>query len=488
MTTIISTEDGCELGEAQIVRPELFILPEVSGMAVPLRFARKGKSVLEWHLMLRWRDGRREAIRLDEAIAVGSSTIYLQPRPPAPEPHLVGKWSTEGRRHWLSGGHSLPPDELCRQLLEGYAKYLHLPNESDFGVVVLLACWTILTYIHPVFDAVPYLAIGGPTGSGKTRVLELLEQLVYRPFATSNLTHSALFRHLDSFGGTPLLDEAERFQLVNSPEIGELMSSLLAGYRRGKYVSKTECLGDGTYSSRHYCVSGPKAIACINALPPTLAARSLLIPMFRCPENCEKPRLRVETDRARWALVRDSLHAMAMNYGDAWLSLPGRENVCPEMSGRHYEIWQPVLAIAEWLEGHGAGNLLSVLREFALRSIDSTREATTPAEDEVLLQALAHLVANKCHPTAKEVLHAAAQQEPFLLKHWHARRAATHLSRYGFRTRGSHGRRVYDPSADDFRRVQDSYRIDFGLPRPAVEQMRDPGAHGVCGARVPQGV
>jgi hypothetical protein len=487
-----STDDACtELDEAQIVRPERFVLPEVSGIAVPRRVTSKGKTFTEWQLMLRWSDGRREAIRLDEAIQVAGKMVYLRPQCPAPEPNQIGRWSTDARQKWLAGEATLPADELCRQLIERYAKYLHLPSESGSGLLVLLACWTVLTYVYPVFDAIPYLAIGGPTGSGKTRVLDLLEQLAFRPLVTSNLTNSALFRHLDSYGGTALLDEAERFQNVHSPEVGELMSSLLAGYRRGKYVTKTETLGDGSHSPRHYCVSGPKAIACINALPPTLAARSISIPMLRCPQGCDKPRLRVEKDRETWSRLRDSLHAIAMEYGDEWLSLPEREHVCPEMSGRNFELWQPVLAIAEWFEGHGAKKLLPVLRDFAIRSIESSREAATPGEDELLLQELAALVTGGSRPTAKEVLLAVMQKEPHLFHRWHAKRAAVTLARYGFRTRPSQGRNVYDPSDDDLRRVQDAYAIDLGLPQPPApeaEQLLLPGVLGGRGGRATQGV
>lgn len=481
-------DEPVELDEAQIVRPERFILPDVSGMTVPLRIRKDGKTLIQWRLLLQWNDGRREEIALSDCISTGGGPVYLQPGPREPEPSQIGRWSTEARQRWLRGEATMPPDELCRRLLEGFSRYLHVPSEDDRGIFILLTCWSILTYVHPVFDAVPYIAIGGPAESGKTKVLDLLQQLVFRPIPTSNCTNSALFRLLDAFGGTAILDEAERFQNVNSPDIGELMSSLLAGYRRGKCITKTESLGDGSFAPRHYCVSGPKAIACINSLPVTLASRCVPIPMFRCPKDSPKYRLRIAEDNAEWGLLRDALHAMAMENGPDWLALPARQDVCPDIGGRNYELWQPLLAIAAWLEERGAINLLGTLREFALRSIDDSRDVTTPPEDEILLQALASLLASGVRPTANQILDAAARRDRNLVYRWTAKRVSSVLSRYGLKTRPSHGRAIYDPSIDSLRAVRDSYRINLDLPQPADGQALPPGGHGAHGGRLTQGV
>jgi hypothetical protein len=45
----------------------------------------------------------------------------------------------------------------------------------------------MLTYVYAAWDAVPYLFVTGPAGSGKTRVFELLGRLVNRPMMSSNM-------------------------------------------------------------------------------------------------------------------------------------------------------------------------------------------------------------------------------------------------------------------------------------------------------------
>ena len=61
-----------ELGDGRVVRPERFILPDVSGLAVSRRIDRGGEVVCEWVLYLRWQDGTRQAMSMPEVLPVGS--------------------------------------------------------------------------------------------------------------------------------------------------------------------------------------------------------------------------------------------------------------------------------------------------------------------------------------------------------------------------------------------------------------------------------
>lgn len=456
--------DAVELGDGRVVRPERLILPSVSGLAVPRRLDRGGEIVTEWMLYLRWRDGKREATPLPEVLTVDGERIFISPRPPEPPPSMQPGWSAASREAWLAGSTSMPPDEACRLLLESFGRYLDLPPETAAGTVAMLACWSLLSYVFPVFDAVPYLAVGGPAGSGKSRVFELLGQVVLRPLLTSNLSNPALFRSLHSFGGVALLDEAERLRESRSPEVQELLSSLLAGYKRGGCATRCEAAGDGKFVMRHFSVFGPKALASINEVPPTLSTRCLAVQMFRSPPGSRKPRLRVEADAGRWQTIRDALHILAMEYGSEWLSLPARQDVVPEMSGRNFELWQPLLAIAAWLEDHGARGMLDLLRRHALLLIESSREAATPPDDEAILQALARAVGSGIAPTAGELLATVQDAEPSLFHKWSARAVAAHLARYALRSRKCNGRHIFDPSPTDLLRVQQAYGIDLDLP------------------------
>jgi hypothetical protein len=450
-----------ELGDGRVVRPERFILPDVSGLAVPRRILRGGEPVGEYLLLLRWADGRREAMPLPEMLTVGSEQVFFSTRPPEPPPSMQPGWSAASRSEWLAGSAGMPPDEVCRRLSEGFAKYLDLPSDTAAGTVAMLACWSLLTYVSPGLSAVPYVSVSGPMGSGKSRILELLEQVVFRPFLTSSTSEAAIFRSLHAFGHTALLDEAER---LRDPEMQGVLANLLAGYKRGGCATRCEAAGDGQFVLRHFSVFGCKAFAAINEVPPTLASRCIAVPMFRSPKGSIKPRLRVEDDAALWQRLRDSLHILAMEHGSEWLALPGRKDVVPEMSGRNFELWQPLLGLAAWFEERGARGLLDLLRRHAMLLIEQGREAATPPDDEVLLQALARAVGSGIAPTAGELLATVQDAEPSLFRNWTARAVAAHLKRYGISSRKTNGKKFFDPAPADLRRVQDSYGIDLDLP------------------------
>jgi hypothetical protein len=456
--------DAGEIGDGRVARPEAFILADVSGLTVPRRIVRGDEVVSEWVTLLRWRDGRREAAPLPKTLTSGGQRVFVSPKPPAPPPNASPGWSSEGRKAWLAGEPAMPRDELARMLMESLARYLDFPSgEMAAGTVAMLCCWIILSYVFHAFDSVPYLAVSGPAGSGKSRVFELLAQLVFRPLSTSNVSNAALFRHLDAFGGAVLIDEAERLRESRDPAVGELLSSLLAGYRRNGSVTRCEAVGDG-FEMKHFSVFGLKAVACINSIPTALASRCIPVAMFRSPPDSPKPRLRVEQDAERWAMLRDALHAVALEHGEDWLSLPARQDVCPPMSGRHFELWQPMLAIAAWLEDGGAKGLLSILQRHALSTIESGIEDATPPDDELLLRILAAAVRRGDKLTASELLAEAQQADTAMFRGWSAKAVSAHLKRYAIRSRKTGGRPIFDPRPDELARVQASYSIDLDMP------------------------
>ena len=460
---VVPLAEAVELGDGRVVRPERFILPDVSGLAVPRRTARGSEVVSEWMLYLRWRDGRREAIPLPEMLSVEGERVFFDTRPPEPPPSMMPGWSAASRGAWLSGSSPTPPDEVCRMLIEGFAKYLDLPSETAAGTVAMLACWSLLTYLSPSLAAVPYVSVSGPMGSGKSKILELLQQVVFRPLLTSSTSEAAIFRSLHAFGHTALLDEAER---LRDPEMQGVLANLLAGYKRGGCATRCEKAGDGQILLRHFSVFGCKAFAAINEVPPTLASRCIAVPMFRSPKGSIKPRLRVDDDAELWQRLRDALHILAMEHGSEWLDLPGRQDVVPEMSGRNFELWQPLLGLAAWFEDRGARGLLDLLRQHAMLLIEQGREAATPPDDEVLLQALARAVGSGIAPTAGELLATVQAAEPSLFRNWSARGVTAHLKRYGIMSRKTNGRHIFDPSHTDLLRVQQAYGIDLDLPQP----------------------
>jgi hypothetical protein len=381
-------------------------------------------------------------------------------------------WSSAARQAWLAGAPAPDPAALFRELCEAVAYYLEFPPETAKGAAATLALWVILTYGYPAWPAVPYLYVGGPMASGKSRLFDVLARLVFRPLSSSNLTGPALFRTVHDRGGVLLYDEAERLR-QSTPDVQELLSMLLAGYRRGGQATRLEAVGD-TYRPAAFDVFGPKAVACIQGLPPTLASRCVPVMMFRAGPWSAKPRQRVDADAGRWQRLRDDLHALALDAGPAWLDLAQRADVCPAgIGGRDYELWQPLLALAAWVESCGANGLLALVQRHALAAVAASKDDAVPEADEVLLEVAAEAVRGGQWLTSREVLERAKDKAPGVFKTWeHARTVSARLKAYGLRPAPkSNGRAEYRLTAGDLLRVQRHYGLDLGMeesPAPAT--------------------
>jgi len=324
----------------------------------------------------------------------------------------------------------------------------------------------MLSYCYPAWSAVPYLSIGGPLGSGKSRVFEVLARLVFRPLPSSNCTAPTLFRTLHESGGVLLLDEAERLR-DGTPDAGEIRSILLSGYKAGSPARRLEPCGDGRFKTLSFDVYGPKAIAGIASLPEALASRCIRLVMFRSAPDSPKPRRQIDEDPERWQRLRDDLHALALEHGPTWLQLANRRDVCPSMDGRSYELWQPILAMAGWLESCGAGGLLGMMQTYAAAVIDANREDQVPDVDELLLRLLADSVMGGFNDglTPAELLRRANEREPSIFAKWSTRGIAWALKRYGIQTKASHGTRTYrDVSPFHLAEIERRYGLDLGLP------------------------
>ncbi len=79
-------------------------------------------------------------------------------------------------------------------------------------------------------------------------------------------------------------------------------------------------MGD-SFQSVSFDVYGPKALACINGLPPALASRAIPISMIRAAADSPKPRRRIDAHPERWQALRDDLHIMALEHGPRWPEL-----------------------------------------------------------------------------------------------------------------------------------------------------------------------
>jgi Primase C terminal 1 (PriCT-1) len=115
------------------------------------------------------------------------------------------------------------------------------------------------SWVHDRFENVLYLRAIGDFDSGKSRFLQTIGALCYKPFfASGAASTSAIFRCIDLFGGTLIIDEGD---LTNNDEHGRLVKILNQGYMKGCPVIINEPTKNNDYMPRPYNVYGPKLIS-----------------------------------------------------------------------------------------------------------------------------------------------------------------------------------------------------------------------------------
>jgi hypothetical protein len=226
-----------------------------------------------------------------------------------------------------------------------------------------IALWTAHTHTFDAADATPYLSITSPEKrSGKTRLLEVLNEVVARPWMTGRTTAASLSRKIDKQEPTLLLDESDAAFNGDRDYAEALRGILNTGHRRGGCSSV--CVGQGkALDVQDLSTFCPKAIAGIGRLPDTVTDRAIPIVMRR-----RAPGEAVEPFRHRTAVtaaqpLHDALAAWAV---DAVALLTEAEPSIPDaLDDRAADGWEPLLAIAdlaggEWpLRARGAALALS---------------------------------------------------------------------------------------------------------------------------------
>jgi len=222
------------------------------------------------------------------------------------------------------------------------ARFCAFPDEHSLNAVTL---WVAHAHMHGNFDTSPRLAALSPEpGSGKTRLLELLENLTPEPMFVFGASTAALFRSMADREVTLLFDEVDTiFTRRGKDDQNEDLRALLnVGYRNGATIPR--CVGP-KHEVQSFSVFAPAALAGLGDLPDTLMSRAIVIRMRRrAPhEHVEPYRPRQHAHEgdelcerlAQWALT------VGPEAGRAWPELP--DGIVDRLA----EVWEPLIAVAD---------------------------------------------------------------------------------------------------------------------------------------------
>jgi hypothetical protein len=146
------------------------------------------------------------------------------------------------------------------ELLSEIKSFIHRYVDVSPLYEKIASSYVLFSWVFDAFNELPYLRVQGEPGCGKTRFLLAVGSLCYKPiFASGASTISPLFRILDVFRGTLIIDESDFRQ---SDERSEMVKILNNGNTRGFPVLRTEVSPQTKEFDPHaYAVFGPKIVA-----------------------------------------------------------------------------------------------------------------------------------------------------------------------------------------------------------------------------------
>lgn len=266
---------------------------------------------------------------------------------------------------------------LLDELAESITAHVSLPPAAADTV----ALWVLHAHAHDTAAISPLLAITSPTPEcGKTTLLTLLGALVPRALEASSITTAALFRAVEKWRPTLLIDEADTFLKDND----ELRGVLNSGHcRASAQVIRT--VGDD-HEPRAFATWAPKAIATIGKLHPTVSSRSIHIEMKRLAAGEHIEPLRGDRlqqfqplKRKAWRWAQD--HARALESADPQLP--------QTLRGRAADNWRHLIAIAD-----AAGGPWPERARRAAEAINAAASERSAAE--LLLEDIHAIFAERC--------------------------------------------------------------------------------------------
>lgn len=259
---------------------------------------------------------------------------------------------------------SASASQLPFPLVEAWPEPVNVSNLLDDTLATLLryvvmdeeqaiaaTLWIAMTWVIDSVHIAPLALITAPEKAcGKSQLLTIFGYLVARPLPAANSTASFLFRAIEAWQPTVLIDEADTFIREND----ELKGLVNAGHTRANaYVGRTVAVGD-SHEPRMFYVWGAKAfagIALAKHLPDSTMSRGVVIMLRRKLAHESVERLR-HADRRGFVSLASQFARFAIDYEAEIRN--ARPHLPDQLGDRDQDNWEGLLAIAgcagaEWI-------------------------------------------------------------------------------------------------------------------------------------------
>jgi putative DNA primase/helicase len=230
------------------------------------------------------------------------------------------------------------PALLLDEVSAAIRRFVVMDDEQADAAVL----WVAHTWFIDVVQVAPLAIINAPEKAcGKSLFLDVMGRMTARPLPVSNVSTAALFRSVELWQPTLLIDEADTFIREND----ELKGLINAGHTRAN-AFVLRLVGDN-HEPRRFSVWGAKALAGITLekhLPDSTMSRAVVINLRRKLPHEVVERLR----HAEPGLFDDLASRLARFADDHAPQVRRARPALPEaLNDRAHDNWEPLLAIAE---------------------------------------------------------------------------------------------------------------------------------------------
>ena len=230
------------------------------------------------------------------------------------------------------------------ELLEDLTTIIRRHVIADPATINAAALWIVFTWFIDVVGVAPIANITAPEKRcGKTVMLGIFARLACRPLAVSNIGSAPLFRSLELWTPTLLIDEVDSFLAEHDGARGILN----AGFTRDT-AFVIRCVGDNHIPTR-FNVWGAKALCGIGKLADTLADRSIPLRLRRKLTGERTTKIR-HASPATFAELVGKLARFAIDNREAIRT--ARPAEVEGLNDRANDCWEPLLAVAELAGGN----------------------------------------------------------------------------------------------------------------------------------------
>lgn len=266
---------------------------------------------------------------------------------PSAVPFDEGRWSIGDQDAYnvydfLDGKAHVEPKELYEKVRWYFKRFLRLPDPLYYDFLTL---WVMATYHFRLYDAFGYIFFNAIKGSGKTQALTILSWLAHNANLGATVTEAGLKRLVNANSATLLNDEAERLCKKIEDDTSTIFETWNGGYQKSGCAIM---VNKETLQVERFCTYSPKAMANTRGLDNVLEDRC--ITLYFVKDVGQIPQLVQGEQAKKITVLRNMMYCFSLEYIAGISETKGESKRPEKLSGREWELWQPMLVLAQFLD------------------------------------------------------------------------------------------------------------------------------------------